>query len=49
MLGEKRNNLLAVGDALGDGTPPVVAEFDLRLIEPDVMLALLQVGVDASD
>ena len=48
MLGEERNELVAARDAFRDGAPPVVAELDLALVEPDGVPALFQVGLDAT-
>ena len=35
--------------ALSDSVPPVVARLDAGLVKPDIMAALLQVGMDAAD
>jgi hypothetical protein len=40
---------MAVEDAVGDGAPPVVAGLDFVLVEPDIVAAMFQIGVDATD
>lgn len=36
-------------NSVGDRAPPVVAEFDFALVEPKIVAALLQVGLDTED
>ena len=43
MFREEGENAVAAGDAVGDGAPPVVAGFDLALVEPDIVPALFQI------
>ncbi len=49
MLREEGQDAVAAGDAIGDGAPPFVAELDLGLVEPDIVPALFQIGLDAAD
>ena len=49
MFREEGDEFVAAGDALGNGAPPVVAKLDLALVEPDIVPALFQVGLDAAD
>jgi|GEM_PF-4325778 len=39
--------LLAARDGLCDGAPPVVAEFYLALVEPDIVPALREIGLES--
>ena len=49
MFREEGDEFVAVCEAFRDGAPPVVAEFDLALVEPDIVAALFEVGLDAAD
>lgn len=49
MLREEGDNPLTVQDLIGDRAPPVVAGLDFGLVEPDIVPALFQVSLDASD
>src|ERR1051325_228058 len=46
---EEGQDAVALQNAVGDRVPPFVAELDLVLVEPDIVSALLQVGLDAAD
>ena len=48
MLREERQHAVALQNAVGDGAPPFVAELDLALVEPDIVTAFFQVGLDAA-
>lgn len=49
MFGKEGKNTQAFQSSVGDLASPVVAEFDLVLVEPDVVPALFQIGLDAAD
>jgi hypothetical protein len=49
ILRKERHELVAARDALRDRAPPVVSEFDLALVEPDIVPTHFQVGLDAAD
>lgn len=49
MFREKGQDAVALQNAVGNGAPPLVAELDLVLVEPDIVSALCQVGFDAAD
>ena len=45
---EEGQHSVALQNAVGDGAVPHVAELDLVLVEPDILSALFQVGLDAA-
>lgn len=47
VLREEGQHAAALQNTVGDGVPPIVAKLDLALIEPDIVAALFQVGLDA--
>ena len=49
MSREEGPSAVAARDAVGDRSPPVSAGSDLVLVEPDIVPALFQVGLDAAD
>lgn len=49
MFREEGQHPVAVHDALGDGAPPVKPALDLALVEPDVVSAFFEVGLDLPD
>lgn len=49
MLGKKRKETVAMENAVSNGPSPVVTRTDVILVEPDVVPALFEVGLDAPD
>ena len=49
MFREEGDEFVAARDPFRDGAPPVVAEFDLALIEPDIVSAFFKVGLNEAD
>ena len=49
ILREEGDELVAVCYSVRDGAPPLIAELDLVLVEPDIVPALFQIGLNKSD
>jgi len=49
VFGKEGHDLLAVQNPIGNRPPPIIAELDLALIEPDIVPTIPQVCLDSAD